>query len=223
VLRVEAPDLPGHGATRIAPVDVPTTVAALGAYLKRFDSPVSLLGYSQGGRLALLTALEHPQLVDRLILISTSPGIREASARASRRREDAALADRIESIGLAAFLDEWLDGPITGTTHLDEATRIRDRSVREENTASGLAAALRGLGQGAQPFVGDRLATLTMPVLLITGSRDDRYHAFASSMAAALPDARHRSIPDAGHNVILEAPDDVCRLVADFAGRGPNA
>jgi pimeloyl-ACP methyl ester carboxylesterase len=37
-------------------------------------------------------------------------------------------------------------------------------------------------------------------------------------MAAALRDGRHASIPGAGHNVILEAPDDVRRLVTDFVG-----
>lgn len=218
-LHIEAPDLPGHGGTTLAPVDIPTTVAALGDCLKRSESPVALLGYSQGGRMALLTALEYPHLVDRLILMSASPGIRDQASRASRRRRDAALADRIESIGLAGFLDEWLDGPIAGTAHLDQATRMRDRAVREENTAEGLAVALRGLGQGAQPYVGDRIGGLPMPLLTVSGRSDGTYDRLASEMAAWAPDGRHVAIPDAGHNVVLERPDAVRDLVSDFLQR----
>jgi len=223
MLRIHAPDLPGHGRSGDVPPSIVGAVERIGRYLSGFPTPVPLLGYSQGGRIALLTALERPELVERLILVSTSPGIRDEGERADRRERDEHLADRIEAVGLNRFLDEWLDGPVTGTGRVDRDRRRADRALREENTAPGLAAALRGMGQGVQPYAGDRLTTLTMPVLLITGGRDDRYGEIAASMAAAFPDARHVSIPGAGHNVILEAPDEVRRLVSDFVADGPPA
>jgi len=217
-LRIHAPDLPGHGRSDAVPASFAEAVDGVGRYLSGFPVPVPLLGYSQGGRIALLTALEYPEFIDRLVLISTSIGIEDATERAGRRERDGRLADRIEMIGPAAFLDAWLDGPVTGTAGVGESRRRADRAVREENTASGLAAALRGMGQGSQPFVGELVSVLAMPVLLISGGRDERYGRIASSMATALRDGRHVSIPGAGHNVILEAPDDVRRLVADFVG-----
>lgn len=215
-VQLHAPDLPGHGGTRVDPVDVSTTISVLGEWLQSFDEPVPLVGYSQGGRIALLLALEYPDLVDRLVLASTSPGISSKADRAVRRAQDGALADRIESIGLDAFLDEWLEGSITGTGHASEDMRRADRACRNENTAAGLASALRGLGQGGQPFVGNRLGELQMPVLTISGERDTKYTLLAAEIAASVPGGLHLSIREAGHNVILDAPEELARVIADF-------
>lgn len=220
--QLHAPDLPGHGQTPTDPADVPTTVSILGHWLRSFDETVPLLGYSQGGRMALLIALEYPDLVDRLILISTSTGVRDEADREARHRQDEALADRIETIGLDTFLDEWLDGSVAATSHLSDEVRRADRSARTENTAVGLASALRVLGQGSQPFVGDRLNELEMPVLTISGERDEKYERLAATIAASVPDGRHVSIPNAGHNVVLDAPDELTGVVGDFcASRNP--
>ena len=205
-LQIHAADLPGHGDTWLRPVDPPTTIGAIARWMASFGMPVPLIGYSLGGRMALLTALEHPDVVERLVVISASPGIAGDAARAARRARDRALADHIEAVGTEAFLDEWLAGPITGTHHLDDEARRRDRAVRAINTASGLAAALRGLGQGAQPYVGDRLSDLKVPLLTVSGSRDTAYTELARTMADTAPDAAHVVIDGAGHNVVLDAP-----------------
>lgn len=209
-------DLPGHGDTRVDAVDIRTTVAALGRRLASFGEPVPLLGYSQGGRIALLTALEHPSLVERLVLISASPGIQDARERTDRRIRDEALAVRIECVGVEAFLDDWLSRPLVGTAHLSADPRHRDRALRSENTASGLATALRGLGQGAQPYVGDRIGELRMPVLTVSGRSDAAYELHAAEMALAARDGRHVSIEGAGHNVVIDAPRALTSAVLEF-------
>ena len=166
--------------------------------------------------MALLVALEHPDLVERLVLVSASPGIAGAAAQAERRMHDERLADHIEKVGVEAFLDEWLAGPITGTDHLDAAARRRDRAVRSANTAAGLAAALRGLGQGSQPFVGDRINDLQVPLLTISGSDDATYTRLAREMADTAPLGSHVSIDGAGHNVLLDAPDALVAALSEF-------
>ncbi|MGB5381553.1 MAG: alpha/beta fold hydrolase [Acidimicrobiia bacterium] len=216
-LQIHAADLPGHGETLLYPVDVPTTVEAIARLLTSFRRPVPLLGYSQGGRVALLTALDYPDLVERLVLISTSPGLAKEEAREERRARDETRAAHIEAVGVEAFLDEWLDGSIAGTRHLDDEARRRDRAVREVNTETGLAAALRGLGQGAQPYVGDRLGDLEMPLLTVSGSADAAYTGLAREMAEAAPYGNHVSIDGAGHNVILDAPQALVSALTDFA------
>lgn len=215
-IQLHAPDLPGHGSTRIDPADVPTTVSTLGAWLRSFDEPIPLLGYSQGGRIALLVALEYPDLVERLTLVSASPGISSEVDREARRGGDEALADRIEAIGVEAFLDEWLESSVTGTSHLSEEVRNTDRATRAENTAAGLASALRGYGQGAQPFVGDRLEELEMPVLTISGEQDEKYTHLAAEIAASTPNGQHLTIPDAAHNVVLDAPNKLTAILTEF-------
>jgi 2-succinyl-6-hydroxy-2,4-cyclohexadiene-1-carboxylate synthase len=213
---MHAADLPGHGNTRVHPIDIPTTVGAIARWLTSFGKPVPLIGYSQGGRMALLTALDHPDIVERLVVISASPGIAGEAERAARRARDQALADHIEDVGSEAFLDEWLEGTIAGTGHLDEEVRRQDRGVRAANTGAGLAAALRGLGQGTQPYVGDRLGELGMPLLTVSGSRDTVYTGVARDMADAAPQGAHLSIDTAGHNVILDAPRWLASTISDF-------
>ena len=154
-----APDLPGHGdfAERR-----PASFAACDAYLRALaGGPLTLVGYSMGGRIALHAALSLGPIVERLVLIGASPGIADAAERAERAAADAALADRIESLGIEAFVREWGAQPLfagmpRGVAELAEEDRLR-------NTAPGLAAALRGLGTGVMPPLWERLGELTMP------------------------------------------------------------
>jgi 2-succinyl-6-hydroxy-2,4-cyclohexadiene-1-carboxylate synthase len=207
--RAVAPDLPGHGefADRR-----PASFAACDAYLRALAGDrFTLAGYSMGGRVALHAALSLGSRVERLVLIGASPGLASAEERAARAADDAALAGRIEALGLDAFVREWaaqplFDGMPRGIAELVEADRLR-------NTASGLAAALRGLGTGVMPSLWERLGELAMPVELVVGERDEKFRAVAERMAAALPDARLRVVPGAGHAVHLEAPDAVVEIL----------
>jgi 2-succinyl-6-hydroxy-2,4-cyclohexadiene-1-carboxylate synthase len=150
--------------------------------------------------------------VQRLILVGASPGIADAAERAARAAEDAALADRIEAIGLEAFVREWgaqplFDGMPRGIAEIAHADRMR-------NTAAGLAAALRGLGTGVMPPLWDRLGELTVPVELVVGERDEKFRAIAERMTAALVAGRLHVVPGTGHAVHLEAPEAVAEVIA---------
>jgi 2-succinyl-6-hydroxy-2,4-cyclohexadiene-1-carboxylate synthase len=197
--RCFAPDLPGHGD---ASHRRPATFDAVAAYvaalrMERF----TLLGYSMGGRLALATALRIPERVERLIVIGASPGIADPEERARRRRADLALAERIEAIGLEAFVDEWGAQPLFAGQPRGVAEAARADRLR--NTASGLAAALRGMGTGAMEPLWDRLP----PVTPIVGERDEKFRAIAERMGEPLV------VAGAGHAAHLENPEAVATLV----------
>jgi len=213
--RALAPDLPGHGdfAARR-----PASFAACDAYLGALagDRRITLAGYSLGGRVALHAGLSLGDRVERLVLIGASPGLANASERGARAAADAALADRIEAIGLDAFVREWGAQPLfagmpRGIAELAEADRMR-------NTAEGLAAALRGLGTGVMPSLWNRLEELTVAVDLVVGERDLKFRAIAERMQAALPDARLHVVPSAGHAVQLEVPGAVADVLAGTEG-----
>ena len=171
------------------------------------------VGYSQGGRLCLQLALDQPEVVNRLVLVSASPGIEDADARAARRDADERLAQEIERDGVDAFLERWLAQPLF-------ATLPRERSGIDErragNTVEDLQHQLRVLGQGAQPSNWDRLAELRMPVLLVVGALDTKYVDIAERMAERTADARVEVIPGAGHACHLEQPERVAHLLASF-------
>ena len=65
-----------------------------------------------GGRIALHAALSVGARVRRLVLVGASPGIADAAEREERRAADAALAGRIEEVGVEAFAREWAAQPL---------------------------------------------------------------------------------------------------------------
>jgi 2-succinyl-6-hydroxy-2,4-cyclohexadiene-1-carboxylate synthase len=192
-------DAPGHGGSG----DVRATPADGAALLGGAGGPATYVGYSMGGRLCLHLAIARPDLVRRLVLVSATAGIEDATERANRRAADEALAASIEQDGVDAFLDHWLAQPLFATLP-PEAAGAEDR---RRNTAAGLASSLRLAGTGTQEPLWDRLGELRMPVLVVAGALDAKYAAIAERLADAIPDATLEVIDDAGHAVHLERPD----------------
>jgi 2-succinyl-6-hydroxy-2,4-cyclohexadiene-1-carboxylate synthase len=176
--------------------------------------PATYVGYSQGGRLCLQLALDRPEVVERLALVSASPGIADDGARAARRQADELLAQEIEHGGVDAFLERWLTQPLFATLPRERAG-LDDRRAR--NTVASLTAQLRVLGQGAQPSNWERLGELRMPVLLVVGELDAKYVDIAERMAARIADARVEIVGGAGHACHLEQPERVAHLLTSFA------
>jgi 2-succinyl-6-hydroxy-2,4-cyclohexadiene-1-carboxylate synthase len=178
------------------------------------QGPATYVGYSQGGRLCLQLALDRPEVVRRLVLVSASPGIADVRERAARRDADERLAREIERDGIDAFLERWLAQPLFATLPR-ERSGVDER--RAHNTVEHLTEQLRVLGQGVQPSNWDRLGELSMPVLLIVGSLDAKYVDIAGRMAERIADVRVEVIPGAGHACHLEQPEHVAQLLASFA------
>ena len=207
--RALAPDLPGHGQFAWRR---PASFSACDAYVRALtDAPFTLAGYSMGGRIALHAALAVGARIRRLVLVGASPGLANAGERQKRRRADAALADRIEAIGVEEFAAEWGAQPLFAG--MPRGIAEQAEADRRRNTAPGLAAALRGLGTGAMPPLWDRLGELPMPVELVVGERDGKFRAIAERMAAAIPAARLHVVDGAGHAVHLEQPGALAELL----------
>lgn len=207
-----APDLRGHGA---ATATRPVELAGVLADLDPLVAPGAVLaGYSMGGRIALQFAVAHPDRLARLVLVGASPGLADAGERAARAAADAALADRIEAVGVEAFAREWAGQPLLAGQPADaHADRLR-------NDAPGLAASLRGLGTGVLPPLWDALPRVALPVDLVVGEHDAKFRAIAERMAAALPNAAVHVIPGAGHAAQLERPDAVAALLRADPSKG---
>ena len=139
------------------------------------------------------------------------PGIADPGEREQRRRADLALADRIEAIGVEAFAQEWGAQPLFAGQ--DARVAAAAHADRLRNTATGLAAALRGLGTGAMEPLWGRLGELRVPVTLVVGERDEKFRAIAEQMAPAIPDARLEIVAGAGHAAQLERPEAVAAAI----------
>ena len=210
--RLRLVDAPGHGASGHANADLAAAAHLLGTTGGR----ATYVGYSMGGRIALQLALDTPELVGRLVLIGASPGIADAGERTTRRAHDDTLARRLETIGVVAFVEEWLARPMFAGLGPEAA----HRRERLHNTAAGLAASLRALGTGSQEPVWDRLANLTMPVLLVAGAHDHKFAEIADHMRARIgANAEVALVEHAGHTAHLEQPDRTAKAVLAWLRR----
>jgi len=221
---VLAPDLPGHGRSPVpanysfdaAVSDLLATLAASG------HRRACWLGYSMGARLALACAARDPRSAASLVLVGARAGIADPAERRARRQQDEALAARIETAGIEAFVDAWMAQPLFATQRrLGESFHAAARRERLENRPQGLAASLRALGPGAQPPLFDALAGIEAPALLVTGALDEKFVAIAHDLARRLPRAEVCEIADAGHAVHLERPAAFLAAASEFLHRSP--
>jgi 2-succinyl-6-hydroxy-2,4-cyclohexadiene-1-carboxylate synthase len=211
-------DLPGHGASRIeGPCGAADVLDALAALLdERRIERCTLLGYSMGGRAALSLAAYAPDRVERLVLESTSPGIRSPEERDARRASDASWSGMLDSGDIATFIERWYAQPLFETSHRDPARFAELVQRRTRQDPRQLAMGLQSMGPGIWPSAWDAWQALSMPILLLAGEHDARYVALAREMQAARASTRVRIIPNCGHNVHWEDPPAYTAAIATF-------
>ncbi len=224
--RLVTVDLPGHGrspAGEPARMSVEAAADDLAAILRRLDAvPAHVLGYSLGARIALRLAVAHPGAVDRLVLESPSAGIADPDERAARRASDEALAARIEHDGIGDFVTAWERSPVFATHAVAKPALVaRQRAIRLAGSPAGLAASLRGAGQGAMEPLHDRIVDITAPTLIIGGRLDAVGRPRAEAVAGRIPGARLELLRGVGHTPHLEAPAAFRRIVTEFLQEDP--
>ena len=173
------------------------------------------VGYSMGARLCLRLALDRPEVVQGLVLVSGTAGITDPAERDERIASDEALARSVERDGVEAFLRRWLAQPMFASVPHD-APGLRDRHLLP---AGYLAGCLRRLGTGRMEPLWDRLRELRMPVALVTGKQDAKYERLAGLMLERMgPQVEHVRL-DCGHAVPLEQPAVLGGFVLAFVDR----
>jgi pimeloyl-ACP methyl ester carboxylesterase len=158
-------------------------------------------------------AADHPDRVDRLVLVSCtdrfSPYLRQVMlllVGVLRKLPAEAFARTIETLGSSP---EYYDA------HADE---IEDRV--KEKCAAGIPP--RAIGQQLRCLVGecgdsDEPDPVAVPTLVIAGEYDALIPScYSRAMAERIPGSRFELIQGAGHNPLQECPDRVCPLIVDF-------
>ena len=164
------------------------------------------LGYSMGGRVALRFAVERPAKVAALVLEGAAPGIADPAERAHVFA--ATKRWRISSSGRG-----WRRSSTAGSACRFSPPRLGSgrgpgslRRQRLANDPVGLANSLRGLGQGTQEPLHDRLGKVEAPTLLVVGEEDAKFRCLATEISSAMPTARVAIVAGAGHAPHLEQP-----------------
>lgn len=179
---------------------------------------VHLVGYSMGARVALSLAARAPWYFASLTLLSGTGGLEDPSERSMRHIADLALADRIEEIGVEAFIDEWLtldlfQPYIQGLT---EEEHHNTRSQRVGASSLGLANSLRGTGTGAMAPLWSAVRSIRSPLLAIAGSLDTKFVALAQQLADSATFGQSKVIEGVGHVVHVENLPEVASIVEQY-------
>jgi pimeloyl-ACP methyl ester carboxylesterase len=169
-----------------------------------------LIGVSMGGGVALNFALDHPQRVRRLILISPTLVAWEWSdAWLSLWRPIVTHACRGE-------MDEakrlWWEHPLFGPTRNSPGAAALRESIQRFSGAQWIGDAHRLM----LPDV-ERLHLLSTPTLLLTGARDyEDFRVIAALIEASAGDLERIDHPERGHLLHLEDPQGCAREIGAF-------
>ena len=228
--RVIALDWPGYGDSDKPPLEYSTTFYTdiLKAFIDYLElAPLDIAAFSMGGAVALGFALEHPELVERLILISSyglggtvhAPLLPRMLLRLPFVTDLAWRTLKHSRFLLGFFLRRFVFGSARRVTPplVDE--------VRKELEVEGLQAAFltwlrREVGHLRLSTNHRReLQRLDLPVLLLHGSRDLIIPAYRSWRAAKLlPNAQLHILRGYGHWTPREAPETVLAAIENFLG-----
>jgi pimeloyl-ACP methyl ester carboxylesterase len=207
-------DLPEPGL-QFSPVE---DLCALLAYLG--IRKAHLIGLSAGGGLAVRFALEHPELVDRLVLVDSALEGFEWSA---DYRESYDRIDKVaESQGVGAARALWLSHPLFAPAR--EHPEIANRLAEMVGDYTGWHWLHDSVSPGLDPPAAKRLGSIQHPTLVMAGARDVPDHLNVTRvLARGIPGAQEIVIPGAGHMLNMEAPDEFNQLVLEFLRSTPSA
>ena len=182
--------------------------------------PVTLVGHSMGGKVAMQLTLSHPRLVDRLVVIDMSP-VNRGDPSEFQHYADAMSGLDLSVIGSRAQADAALSVAVPNQ-------RIRSfllQNLHRSDSSQGwrwlpnlkLLGASMGLMSGWPDQQG---RSWDGPVLWLAGGRSEFIgERHRPAMAALFPNVELEVVPDAGHWVHAEQPQAVAEAIRRFITR----
>lgn len=214
-VRVVTLDLPGHGISVVTgechTMEFLADTVAEGLKALGIER-CTLVGHSMGGYVALAFCERHPEMLDGLVLLSSTPNPDTEEKAENRRREIALVkAGKKELLARVA--------PAAGFA---EENRARMQDAIEDLTEQvfitedeGIVALLDGMiGRKDQ---NEMLRQTKVPVLFILGRKDNYIPVeVAEKMVAGHPEAKIVWLENSGHMGFLEEPEKTAEALLDF-------
>ena len=115
-------DLPGHGGSATISVDGFDDVTGLLCKTLVSYNILNfwLVGYSLGGRVAMMAACQEPAGLCGVVVEGGHPGLQNAEQRAERQRSDRQWAQRFRTEPLTAVFADWYQQPVFASLNDDQ-------------------------------------------------------------------------------------------------------
>jgi 3-oxoadipate enol-lactonase len=211
-------DQRGHGQSSAPPG--PYTIPKMADDIHQLIAQLKLdracvVGLSMGGRVAMRLALDHPQDVAALTLVSTkSEPAREIQA------ELEALAYRAEQGEVASVVEEWYDERYQRLAVYAPDLNRKLKAEWRQKSGSGFIGAARAIIE--MESMTTRISEIRASTLAVAGALDSPCHPFVAWYERSIPDCRGVIVPETAHFVNIEQPerfnDLLLMLLADQAG-----
>lgn len=197
--RVYTVDRRGHGHT--PDIDGPLSYDAMAedliAFLERIvGEPAHLVGHSDGANVALLVALRRPDLVRKIVMIS------------GNFHHDGVLPGVLDGFGDAETV-QFL------------GARYGEVSPQGEEHYPTVVRKLLEMGRTQPTLTTDDLKAVTPRTLIVAGDDDAVSLEHTLELYRAVPDAELAVVPGTSHLLVMEKPDTVYPLIADFLSKDP--
>lgn len=211
---VTVPDHPGCGESS-APEEVTLahhTEAIAGLLRQLALDPAHIVGSSTGGAIAQLLALDHPDVVRSISLVSSWARPDDFFRHQFAARKE--VLERLGSRSYATVSGLFLFSPVFFRDHYSEVKRWHEAASQGDPKV--MAARIDMI---LQHDVHDRLPLIDTPTLVLVGSTDVCTPPHLSAeLAQAIPGAE-MVVMDGGHLIYKESVDEFHRVVTEFLTR----
>lgn len=175
-----------------------------------------LLGFSMGGYLAQAVAITHPEYIDRLILLSTSPGDHHVNHETDSWITETAsdLDTKLQSFFSPTFVRN-------NQTYMQRMIELTRKAVQDGRFGARAEAQKKALFQFP---VSDHVQEITAPTLIMHGRIDHSvFPAAALELKSKIRNSQLVWLDDTAHFSLIEQPGKVCTAVLGFLQAGENS
>lgn len=203
-------DLPGHGSSgKLSFYSIEVMADYVAGFIEKLNlSPCFVCGHSLGGMVAQALTLQHPELVQRLILAETSYGVKSNPIEAFLTALTMPILKRVSIENQTAMFAKQM-----GRHRVETKAYVARDIIKHAGDHNNY----NRIWDATVNFAGkDKLKAIACPTLIMAGEKNKQTHQQAKVMKSLIPEAELVYIDLAGHMVNMDNPEAFNNAVLRF-------